>query len=224
MVEKAGDIIPKVIRVLAKMRTGKEKSIKRPEKCPVCGTKVGYQSTVDKKQKNSVALYCLNPRCYAQELERIIHFVSKHAFDVDHCGEKIVEQLVDAGLIKDAADLFTLTFGDLEPLDRFAEKSAQNLVESVDKAKKVTFGRFINALGISHVGEETAEDLAAYFETLPKLMNATIEELYEIEGVGEKVAVSIQDYFADKKNQQLIKKLLDNGVKIQKVERAKKRW
>lgn len=222
VVEKAGDIIPKVIRVLAKMRTGKEKSIKRPEKCPVCGTKVGYQSTVDKKQKNSVALYCLNPRCYAQELERIIHFVSKHAFDVDHCGEKIVEQLVDAGLIKDAADLFTLTFGDLEPLDRFAEKSAQNLVESVDKAKKVTFGRFINALGISHVGEETAEDLAAYFETLPKLMNATIEELYEIEGVGEKVAVSIQDYFADKKNQQLIKKLLDNGVKIQKVERAKK--
>lgn len=221
VVEKAGDIIPKIIRVLEKMRMGNEKFIKRPEKCPVCGNKVGYQKTVDKKQKNSIALYCLNPSCYAQELEKIIHFVSKHAFDIDHCGEKIVAQLVDAGLIKDAADLFTLTRGDLEPLERFAEKSADNLITSIEKAKKITLGRFINALGISHVGEETAEDLAERFGTLQKFMKASKEDLEKINGVGERVANAIYDFFRNKKNEQFIKKLLDNGVVIKKEQRTK---
>ncbi len=214
VIEKAGDIIPKIIRVLDKMRSGKEKKISRPEKCPVCGNKVGFQETVDKKQKNSVALYCLNPNCYAQELERIIHFVSKRAFDIDHCGEKIVEQLVDVGLIKDAADLFTLTIGDLEPLERFAEKSAQNLIEAIQKAKQITFGRFINALGIAHVGEETAEDLASHFENLNTLQKASLEDLQAINGVGERVASAIVEYFSNEKNQEYLNKLLDNGVVI----------
>lgn len=217
VVEKAGDIIPKVIRVLTKMRSGKEKNIKRPERCPICMSKVGNIETIDKKQKNSVALYCLNSECYAQELERIVHFVSKHAFDIDHCGEKIVEQLVNAGLIKDAADLFSLTFGDVEILDRFGEKSAQNLIDSIEQAKHISLARFINALGIQHVGEETAEDLANHFKTFERFHEASIEELYEVDGVGEKVARSIRDYLSDKKNQLFIKKLFDRGVKIGRV-------
>jgi DNA ligase (NAD+) len=210
VVEKAGDIIPKVIRVLDKLRTGKEKKISPPKKCPLCDGEVG-------KRGDSVALYCLNPNCFAQELGRIIHFVSRRAFDVDHLGEKIVEQLVNEGLIKDAADLFTLTVEDLHPLERFAEKSSQNLVSALAAAKNITFSRFINALGIMHVGEETAEDLAEHFKTLEKLQHASAEELHAINGVGEKVAESIVAFFKDKKNQDLVKRLLESGVKIQKA-------
>lgn len=221
VVEKAGDIIPKVVRVLDKMRTGEEKEIKRPTKCPICGGEVGVQ-VISKVSKavagNSVALYCLNPNCYARELENIIHFVGKTAFDIDHCGEKIVEQLIDEGIIKDAADLFTLTVGDLEPLERFAEKSAQNLIDAIAKSKKITLPRFINALGIIHVGEETAEDLAKYFGTLEKIKSATLEELLQMNGVGERTAQALINYFSEKKNQELIEKLLKNGVEIQKVE------
>lgn len=209
VVEKAGDIIPKVVRVLDKMRTGKEKSVKIPDKCPICGGAVGRGVGGDK-----VALYCLNKNCYAQQLENIIHFVSKKAFDIDHCGEKIVEQLLNDGLIKDAADIFTLTVGDLEPLDRFAEKSAQNLVDAIDNSKHITLGRFINALGIRNVGEETAEDLAETFGTLNKFMAASLEDLRTINGVGEKVALSITEYFKNKENLDLVTKLLDNGVVI----------
>ncbi len=220
IVEKAGDIIPKVIRVLDKLRTGKEKKIKQPMVCPVCTSPVSQK--IEGEGEKSVALFCLNPHCYAQELERIIHFVSKHAFDIDHCGEKIVEQLVDEGLIKDAADLFTLTFGDVEALDRFAEKSAQNLIEAIEKAKEVTLQRFINALGIPQVGEETAEDLADYFGSIEKVMAATEEELFAINGVGEKVARSIVSYFNEGKGRQFVEKLFKSGVKIKEQETKNK--
>ncbi len=222
VVEKAGDIIPKVLRVLDKMRTGEEKKIKRPTKCPVCGGEVGAQGVSKTSNgENSVAIYCLNKNCYAKELEQLIHFVSKRGFDIDHCGEKIVEQLLDEGLIKDAADLFVLTVGDLESLDRFAQKSAQNLVEAVEKAKHISLSRFINALGITHVGEETAEDLAEHFGTLENFSKTTFEELQSINGVGERVAQSIVDYFKNKKNLNFIEKLLANGVVIEKVAQRK---
>lgn len=245
VVEKAGDIIPKVVRVLEKMRTGKEKNILLPKKCPLCGGEVGKRESIspapltkggrrglpsseksakdgkpplnpslERRGSDSVALYCLNPNCYAQELERIIHFVSKKAFDIEHCGEKIVEQLVNEGLIKDAADLFTLAYGDLEALERFGEKSANNLVEAIEKSKDISFARFINALGIPQVGEETAEDLAEHFRTVEKLISADEEELFKINGVGEKVARSIIDYFRQKKNREFVVKLLKNGISI----------
>lgn len=218
VVEKAGDIIPKVVRVLDKMRTGEEKKIKRPIKCPVCEGEVGAQDVSKTSSgENSVAIYCLNKNCYAKELEQIIHFVGKKGFDIDHCGEKIVEKLLDEGLIKDAADFFTLTVGDLEPLERFAQKSAENLVEAVSKAKSITLARFINALGITHVGEETAEDLAEHFGTLKNFESATFDELQAINGVGERVAHSIVEYFKDKKHLDFVEKLLTNGVVIQKA-------
>ncbi len=226
VVEKAGDIIPKVVRVLEKMRTGKEKAVQEPKICPICHSSVERREVLDKKQKSSAALFCVNPRCYAQELERIRHFASKHAFDIDGLGEKIVEQLVDEGLIKNAADIFTLTFGDLELLDRFAEKSAQNLIDAIEMAKKVTLSRFIFALGIPQVGEETAIRLADHFSAeggavsgwsvLQRIGNASAEELMDVSDVGPRVAESIADYFHDKENQKLLAELQKNGVDIQK--------
>ena len=213
VVEKAGDIIPKVVRVLEKMRTGSEKKIKRPTRCPICASLVLQRSSGAEK---GVALYCANPACFGQELERMVHFVGKRAFDIEHCGEKIVEQLMNEGLIKDAADLFVLTSGDLEALDRFAEKSAANLVASIAAAKQITLPRFINALGIPNVGEETAADLAEYFGSVPSLQKASAEQLEEINGVGSKVAQSVRVFFADRKNQQFIEKLLKNGVRIER--------
>lgn len=215
VVEKAGDIIPKVVRVLDKMRTGEEKKIVQPKKCPVCGGGVERQEISDKKQGVSAGLFCLNPKCYAQELEKIIHFVSKKAFDIDGLGEKIVEQLVNEGLVKNPADIFTLTKGDLEPLERFAQKSADNLIDSIDRAKRVTLPRFIFGLGIRHVGEETAVRLSQVFGNLKKIMNASQEELKHVEDVGPRVAESIYKFFRIREHTNLVEDLLKSGVKIE---------
>lgn len=224
VVEKAGDIIPKVVKVLKKMRTGKEKKVGVPKKCPMCHSAVKRKKILDKKpadakavagkQGMSVALFCVNPKCYAQELQKIKHFVSKKAFDIDGLGNKIVEQLVQEGLIKNVADIFTLKHGDLEPLERFAEKSAENLIEAIEKSKDVSLTRFVFGLGIEHVGEETAIALANHFGNLEKLTKANLEDLKNIEDVGPRVAESIFEYFKDKDNIKLIEELKKNGIKI----------
>ncbi len=208
IVQKAGDVIPDIVRVLPKLRTGKEKIFHMPKRCPICGSGV-------RKQESSVAAYCTNPKCFAQALMRIIHFVSRKAFNIDGLGEKIVEQLLSEGLISDAADLFVLTKGNLEPLERFAEKSAQNLVDAIVAARRQPFNRFLYALGIRHVGEETAIDLASHFGTIEKLQRATREELESIHEVGSVMAESIVSWFADKENQRFLEKLFRNGVTIE---------
>jgi len=220
VVEKAGDIIPKVVRVLDKMRTGCEKKIKEPTKCPICGSGVTRQDTADKKQVKSVALFCVNPKCFAQELERLIHFVSKRAFDIDGLGEKIVEQLMQEGLVKNAADFFTLTQGDIEPLERFAEKSAENLINSIAAARTVSLARFVYALGIRHVGEETAIRLAEHFGELKKIQHASLEALQAVPDIGPRVAESIVEYFADQANQDLIADLQAHGVNVAKADKS----
>ncbi|PIR78045.1 MAG: hypothetical protein COU28_03785 [Candidatus Magasanikbacteria bacterium CG10_big_fil_rev_8_21_14_0_10_36_16] len=220
VVEKAGDIIPKVVRVLDKLRTGEEKKVRQPKVCPVCHSEIKKYS-LSGDNKEGVALVCSNNKCYAKELENIIHFVSKKAFDIDGMGEKIVEQLLDEGLIKNVADIFTLKLGDLEALERFALKSAQNLIGAIENSKKVTLARFIFALGILHVGEETAEKLAEHFLNLDKLMKATKEELENLSDVGPRVASSIFEYFNDKEKQKLILELLENTVKIQTVKKQR---
>ncbi|MEK7084637.1 MAG: NAD-dependent DNA ligase LigA, partial [Patescibacteria group bacterium] len=225
VVEKAGDIIPKVVRVLEKMRTGNEKKLKEIKKCPMCKSAVVRKNigTVKKgergkklceeiTQEQSAALYCTNPKCYAQELERIVHFVGKKAFDIDGLGEKIIAQLVDEGLIKNVADIFVLKKGDLEPLERFADKKAQNIVDSIAAAKTVSLPRFIFGLGIPHVGEETAIRLANHFQSLEKIMSATSEQLEEVMDVGPRVAESLFEFFQDKENRKLIEDLKKNGV------------
>jgi DNA ligase (NAD+) len=222
IMEKAGDVIPKIIEVLPRLRTGAEKNISVPKKCPVCGSSVGRKIIQREKGETGAIMYCENKNCFAQELNKISHFVSKKAFNIDHCGEKIVEQLVNEGLIKDASDLFTLTIGDLQDLDRFGEKSAQNLVEAIDKSKNITLGKFINALGIPQVGEETAELLAGHFGTLKKLASARYDDLIQINGVGEKMADSIVEFFAERKNSDFIDNLFANGVVISKQTRVNK--
>jgi len=210
ILEKAGDIIPKVVEVLPKLRSGREKEIHPPKKCPVCGSPV-------KKKPGEVAIYCTNKVCFATEIKKIIHFVSKKAFDIEGLGEKIVEELVNKGLIANAADLFILEKGDLLPLEGFAEKAAENLIEAIEKSKHVSLARFIYSLGIRHVGEETAIDLANHFGTLQKLIKASPAELASIPDVGGVVAESIHNYFTNSRNQKFIQDLIKNGVRIEEV-------
>lgn len=207
VLQKAGDIIPEVVKVLPKLRTGKEKKFKMPTYCPVCGALV-------KRSEGEVAYYCSNKNCYGQQLERFNHFVSKAAFDIEGLGPKIIKQLQQADLIKTPADLFLLTEEDLKPLERFADKSAQNLIQAIQVKKKISLAKFIYALGIRHVGEETAIILAEKFGSLSKIQEALPEELQQIDGIGPKVAVSIKEWFADKNNQRLLSDFFHNGITI----------
>ncbi len=216
ILERAGDVIPKVMKVLPRLRTSKEKVIHPPTKCPACGHAV-------RRRSGEVAIICTNKACPAKHMERIIHFVSKKALDIDGLGEKIVKQLMDAGLIATPADIFKLEKRQLVDLERFGEKSAENLIASIDKARVVPLARFIFGLGIMHVGEETAVDLAAYFGTLAKFRGAEFEELEKISGIGEVVARSIADWLADKQHQKLLDDLLDAGVKVETVQVSRHR-
>ncbi|HDQ22775.1 MAG TPA: NAD-dependent DNA ligase LigA [Candidatus Uhrbacteria bacterium] len=211
ILEKAGDVIPKVIQVLPKLRTGREKEIKIPDKCLICGSKI-------ERKKAEVAIYCSNKNCFAVQFRKINHFVK--AMAIDGLGPKIIEQLMNEGLISNPADIYELEKGDLEPLERFGEKSAQNIIEAIDKSRKINLADFIYALGIRHVGEETAFALANYFAELPKITSASIEGLQKVPDIGSIVAQSIYDYFQDRKNLELIDKLLKQ-IKIEKTEKAK---
>jgi DNA ligase (NAD+) len=147
-----------------------------------------------------------------------MHFASKSAMDIDGLGEKIVMQLVNAGLVKDVSDLYRLTPGDLAPLERFAEKSAQNVINAIQASKHPLFWRLINALGIRYVGEATAQKLAQHFQNLEALINAPKEELLEVEEVGEQVATSIREYFDNPRNRELLRKLKEAGVEAKPPE------
>ncbi len=213
VLQKAGDVIPKILQVLPKLRTGKEKGIAAPKACPACDTPVT-------RRDGEVALMCDNPDCEAKDLGRLLHFASKRAFDIDGLGDKIMGQLIDAGLVSEPADLFELTPGDLESLEGFAEKSALQLVASIQSSKNVGFARFVLALGIRHVGEETAVELAQAFGTLEALRSASLEELRHIPQIGEIVAQSAHDYFHSAKHQKEVDRLLAVGVEIEKPKRA----
>lgn len=207
VLQKAGDIIPDIVEVLPKMRTGKERKFHMPAKCPVCGSAVS-------RPAGEVAYYCTNKGCFAQQLEGLYHFVSRAAFDIVGLGPKIIEQLQREDLIKNAADFFLLKEEDLQPLERFAEKSAKNLIEAIENSKKVTLSKLIYSLGIRHVGEETAIALAEKFGSWEKISQASLDQLQDTEDIGPKVAESIWQWFASKANQKLIDSLIDSGVTI----------
>ncbi|MDD3487477.1 MAG: NAD-dependent DNA ligase LigA [Candidatus Moranbacteria bacterium] len=243
VIHKAGDVIPEVVEVLKNLRTGKEKKFRMPAKCPICGGEVKketiHKDTKKQNTKNiqdtkyqipdtklSAAHYCQNKKCFAVEKENIIHFVSRKGFDIEGLGEKIVEQLMNEGLVSNVADIFELKKGDLEPLERFAEKSAENLVNSIDNSKKIDFTKFLYALGIRHVGEETAvlvtrnakrvtqneiSDLADIIKVFPKI---SAEGWLKIKGIGEKSAKSLSGWFNSEENIKLIKKMRDLGVEV----------
>ncbi len=216
VVRRAGDVIPQVARVIKEMRSGEEKKFSMPKKCPICGGPVA-------RPEGEAVHRCANSDCGSIQKQRLVHFVSRKAFNIEGMGVKIIDQLMDEGLVSSPADIFSLKKGDLLPLDRFADKSAENLVEAVEKSKDISLGRFIYSLGIRHVGEETAFSLAQYFGQLDKIRQASPEELQRIEDIGEVVAESIAAWFGRKANQKLVDRLLEKGVKIKPVKTSAKK-
>ena len=217
VIQKAGDVIPEVVEVLTKMRSGEERIFHMPKQCPVCHTSVEKRLGA---QSDSVAYYCTNAECPAKNLRSMQHFVN--VFEIYTIGPKVLTRLKDEGLISDSADLFTLEIADLSGLDRFGEKSAEKIVKSIADHKIVPLWRFIYALGILHVGEQTARDIASHFKTLEKIMSSRIEEVHAIENIGPVVSQSVFDFFRDRTHIAFIDKLIQNGVKIERVVDQKK--
>ncbi len=209
IVGRAGDVIPDILKVLPELRPKGAKEFQMPKKCPVCGTPI-------EKKGGQVAYYCPNRNCPAQRREAIYHFISRKAFNMEGIGPRIIDQLMDAGLVGDAADLYALTEADLENLERFAETSARNAIAAIQEHKQVTLARFIYALGIEHVGEETAIALARRFRTLEAFRHAPLQELQETPDIGPVVAQSIHEWFQQKYNQKIIDKFAKAGVHIER--------
>jgi DNA ligase (NAD+) len=205
IVGRAGDVIPDIIKVLPEMRSGKEKEFKMPKNCPSCGK-------ILVKSNSEILLMCLNKECPAQHREYFYHFVS--TFGIDGLGPKIIDKLVDEGIVSDPAELFLLKEEDVCFLERFAEKSSKNLILAIQSQKKIDLPRFICSLGIKNIGQETARDLAQRYGLLKKIEEASFEELQVIEGIGPIVAKSISSFFEDKRNREFIEKLKKSGVKI----------
>jgi len=213
VVGRAGDVIPDIVKVLPGLRAGNERSFHMPKACPICGGEVA-------KKEDEAVWRCVNPECFAIQEKNLGHFVSRAAFNVDGLGPKIIEHLIDEGLVRDAADLFLLKGGDLVPLERFAEKSAQNLVKAIAEKKLISLPRFIYALGIRNAGEQTARALADKFGDFDNIQNASLEELQAVPDIGPVVAESIHKWFAVAKNRKLIDKLRSAGVVIEPYRRA----
>jgi len=213
IVGRAGDVIPDIIKVLPELRTGHERNFKMPEKCPSCGTKLV-------KGEAEVLLRCPNPKCFARQRRSFYHFVSRTAFNIDGLGPKIIDRLLDEGLVQTPADLFDLKEGDIVPLERFAEKSAENLIKSIQEKREITLSRFIYALGIRNIGEETAVDLAKHFGSIKKIRAAKLEDFDKILDIGPVVSKSIYEWFQNKDNLKFLDRLEDK-VKIENPSFAK---
>ena len=205
LVQRAGDVIPDVVKPIKEKRSGKEKIFTMPSHCPVCNTV---------SEKENAYYYCPNIECPAQLRGRIQHLASRKAFDIGGLGEKIVEQLIEEDILIDLADVFYLTREKIIDLERFAEKSAKNLIDEIEKSKKVPFERFINALSIKHVGERMALVLAERFSDLEELTKSTYDQLIEINTVGHEIAESTVKFFSDARSKKLLEKLLYSGIEI----------
>lgn len=203
VIQKAGDVIPDIVRVVTELRTGKEKVFVWPKKIALCGGDGSIE-----RIPGEAAWRCVDKNSYEQHKRRLHYFASKGALNIEDLGPKIIDQLLDAELVTDYVDIFTLEKGDLVALPRFGEKSADNLLASIQKARKTTIGRFLIALSIPQVGEETAYDIASHFGDLSKVLLATESDLLNISGIGPIVAKSVVEFFKDKKNIKIINELL----------------
>ena len=217
IIERAGDVIPKIVKVLSNLRTGQEKEIIVPKKCPMCEGKI-------ERIKDEVAYRCVNSDCYAVNLRKIIHFASKNALDIEGLGEKVVKQLVDQGLVLDISDLYKLQKQDLLPLERFASKSADNLIKAISDKKEIFLSKFIYALGIKHIGQESAVVLAKNInlssnkisDFIKSFQRFSLPDLEKIDDIGPIVAQSVIDWFLDKHNLHVLQNLEKLGVKLKK--------
>ncbi len=211
VVQRAGDVIPEIVKVILEKRREDVRKFNLPDKCPVCDTDVI-------KDIDEAVIRCPNEDCSARIVERIKHFVSRGAMNIEGLGEKIIERLVlDVKLVKDVTDLYSLTIDDLKKIEGFGDKSAQNILDSIEKSKKTTLKRFIYALGIRHVGENTASLISDYFKDIESLSSAGIDVLKKIPQIGDETANEIYSFFRNKKNMQTIKRLKEVGIEFEKV-------
>lgn len=220
ILQKAGDVIPEIVKVLPELRNGREKRFIFPKKCPVCGSRV-------ERIEGEAAYKCVNKFCFAQEKEKLLHFVGKAAFDIEGFGPAIIELLIDNNLLTEPADFFQLQPGDISSLERLGEKSEQNLINAINARRSITLAKFINSLGIPLVGEETSADVAAFIEhedifkeknpleaAIKKLRETKVEEFNAIEGIGAKVAQAIYDYFHEPRYQKRVDHLVRENIKL----------
>jgi DNA ligase (NAD+) len=208
LIEKGGDVIPKVLKVIESKRTGAEKAFRMPRKCPVCGGEIS-------RPEGEVVSRCIAADCLAQLKGRMLHFASRRAMRIEGLGESLVDQLVASKLVHDVGDLYSLTLEQVAGLDRMAQKSAANLLGQIEASKNRDLANLLYALGLRHVGERTATILARHFGSLEKLGRASVEELDDIPEIGLTVAESVRDWFADEGNITLCNRLSAAGVQTQ---------
>ena len=207
VIHKAGDIIPEVTRVILEKRPATSKPYEFPTTCPVCHEKLEHL-------EEEVAIRCLNPKCPAQLTEGLSHFVSRNAMNMSGIGPRVIKQLFEEGLVLDVADLYQLTLDQLLALDKIQQKSAENILEAIEKSKENSLERLLTGLGIRHVGTKAAKELAQHFKTMTALKEASIEQLLEIDGLGDIIAYSVKTYFEQPSVQELIQELQDRGVNM----------
>jgi DNA ligase (NAD+) len=212
LVQRAGDVIPEIVKVIASKRDGSERRFEMPIQCPVCDSPVV-------RMAGEAAARCINSSCSAQVKERIKHFASKAAFDIDGFGTKLVDQLVDKKLLSSFADIFKLDENTLSELERMGAKSAANLINAIEHSKSIAYSRFLFALGIRHVGEHVAALLADHFDDLEALVGCPREELEAIDGIGPIVAESIANYFKQERNRHILDQLFDSGITLETTDR-----
>ena len=213
IIERAGEVIPQVVRPVVERRTGEEREVAVPTTCPACGSNAV-------REEGEAVRRCVNASCPAQVKERLAHFCSRDAMDIEGVGPALIDQLVDKGLVKDASDLYRLGQEDLLTLEGVAEKSARNILEAVEASRRRDFGRVVHALGMRHVGRTTAALLAERFGSMDSLMSATDEDLSKVEGIGQVVAEAVRDFMADEGNRALLGRLREAGVSMEGAKRV----
>ncbi|HOO32560.1 MAG TPA: NAD-dependent DNA ligase LigA [Thermotogota bacterium] len=216
IVEKAGEIIPQVVRIVSERRNGSEIEIVMPESCPVCGGEIG------KLKAEEVAVRCLNPQCPAKIKRSLETFVSRDAMNIEGMGEKIIDQLVEEKMISDISDIYHLKEERLIPLPRMGQKSANNLVREIEKSKRNQLHALLTGFGIPNVGKKTAKELAIHFRTLKKIMSSGSQELIEVDGVGEEMASAVVRFFASQQVKRIVERLAQSGVNMEEVVEEKK--
>lgn len=207
IVQRAGDVIPQIVKVMEDRRTGDEEPFQMPDVCPECGAPTHREPGVAMR-------YCTNAACPAQLRERIHHFASQAAMDIEGLGEKLTDRFVDLNWIRDASDIYQLNWDDVAKLEGFGEKSAENLHESVEKSKRQPLWRLVHGLGIRHVGEKTAKLLSDRFGSLDAIVAASQEEIASIPGIGDIVAASVYDFAQEERNQELLKRFTEFGLTV----------
>lgn len=207
VIQKAGDVIPEVVKVIKEKRTGNEKEFEMPKKCPVCGADAV-------REEGEAAVRCIGIECPAKQFRNILHFVSREAMNIKGLGDSIIEELLNRGLIRNIADIYKLTLEDLASLKKNGKKFAQNLIDSINESKKNEFYRVINGLGIRHIGVKAAKQLAKKYKNIDELQNASYESLLEIDDIGEIMAQSVYEFFSQAQTKDLIEKLKKYDINL----------